>query len=445
MDTPVCDFIREYASSGNVRMHMPGHKGKTLTGPEPFDITEVQGAGELYTGDGPVGRGEENTASLFGTAKTCWSTEGSSQCIRAMLALATGYGAGSRTVIAARNAHRSFLTACALLDLNVIWLWPEEYTLCSCPVGRETVEQAILSAEEKPAAVFLTSPDYLGYIQDVSSIAAVCHAYGIPLLVDNAHGAYLRFLDPSLHPIDQGADLVCDSAHKTLPALTGCAYLHIAESAPENFKKFAKQAMSLFGSTSPSWLLLQSLDAVNAILENTFRTDLLHARERLSALRESLRACGVEDISREPLKLTLDAFSMGCRGDELGEHLRNQGIEPEYVDPRYVVLMPSPWQGEEDYVRLERALAAMPRGQALPGHIMQYTRPEQVLSIRDAMLAASEELPLELAEGRVLSTPTLSCPPAVSVAVSGERITGEAVAIMRFYGMERISVVEETK
>jgi arginine/lysine/ornithine decarboxylase len=118
----------------------------------------------------------------------------------------------------------------------------------------------------KPCAVYVTSPDYLGNQQDLAGLSAVCAARGIPLLVDNAHGAYLHFLPQPAHPLDLGATACCDSAHKTLPVLTGGAYLHIAKNAPERYARDAKRAMALFGSTSPSYLILQSLDRANAYL-----------------------------------------------------------------------------------------------------------------------------------------------------------------------------------
>ena len=102
--------------------------------------------------------------------------------------------------------------------------------------------------------MYVTSPDYLGGQSDVAALAEVSHRHGVPLLADNAHGAYLRFLSPSRHPMDLGADLCCDSAHKTLPVLTGGAYLHVGRAAPEPFRENARRALALFGSTSPSYL-----------------------------------------------------------------------------------------------------------------------------------------------------------------------------------------------
>ena len=222
METPIADFVRRYADSGTVRAHVPGHKGKSLLGCEALDITEIRGADSLYEADGIIRRSESCAGELFGSGRTVYSTEGSSQCIRAMLYLALICGNGSRTIVAARNVHRAFLYAAALLDFEIVWLWPEQSTsLCSCPVSPDALERTLAELPAPPAAVYLTSPDYLGGMADISALAEVCRKHSTLLAVDNAHGAYLRFLEPSRHPLDLGAALCCDSAHKTLPVLAG--------------------------------------------------------------------------------------------------------------------------------------------------------------------------------------------------------------------------------
>ena len=235
MNTPISDFVRSYAASKALRLHMPGHKGKGPLGVEERDITEIGGADVLYQSEGIIRQSEDNAARLFGAGRTLYSTEGSSLCIRAMIYLAMLHArAAGRTpkVAAGRNAHKTFLTACALLDAEVEWLYPETAALLSCPVTPEQVEAAV-KGPQGATAVFVTSPDYLGHQTDIAALAAVCRRYGALLLVDNAHGAYLRFLAPSRHPMDLGADLCCDSAHKTLPVLTGGAYLHISGGVPK--------------------------------------------------------------------------------------------------------------------------------------------------------------------------------------------------------------------
>ena len=174
------------------------------------------------------------------------------------LALQSAPQNGKRPVLlAARNAHKALLYAAALLDFDIRWLWPSaqaEGALCSCPVTAEALTGALHALAQQgiePFGVYVTSPDYLGGVQDIPAMAAVCRAQGVPLLVDNAHGAYLRFLPQNCHPIAQGAAMCCDSAHKTLPVVTGGAYLHLAHDAPVQDEAAVRGALALFGSTSP--------------------------------------------------------------------------------------------------------------------------------------------------------------------------------------------------
>ena len=441
MDTPVCDFVAAYEKSGVARLHMPGHKGKGPLGCEGRDITEIAGADSLYEASGVIAQSERSAAALFGAKATFYSAGGSSQCIKAMLCLAL-QKSKSRVVLAARNVHKSFVHAAALLDADVRWLWPEgDYQLLACPVRPEQLEKALAAVPEAPAAVYLTSPDYLGNVQPVSQLARVCHAHGVPLLVDNAHGAYLHFLPEPSHPLDEGADLCCDSAHKTLPVLTGGAYLHLGHGLLEAEEGQVRAALSLFGSTSPSYLILQSLDACNRYLADEARPRLVDCVKAVAALKADLAAQGWAVAEGEALKVTLRASERGWRGDALADFLRRKGVECEYADPDHLVLMVTPQNAPEDLEKVRAALAAAGQGSEAPQTPPQMARPRQVVSLRVALLAPGEEVPVEAAVGRIWAAPTVACPPAVPVAVSGEEIGPAAAAVFRYYGIETVRVL----
>lgn len=444
MTTPLADFLRAYAASGTARLHMPGHKGRGPLGCEAWDLTEISGADSLYEAAGVIARSEENAAALFGSAATFYSTEGSSQCVKAMLFLALqNRPAGTPPVVlAARNVHKSFVHAAALLDFEPLWLWPEEGTssLCACPVAAEGLDRALSALDAPPAAVYITSPDYLGNMADISALAEVCRAHKTPLLADNAHGAYLRFLSPSRHPLDLGADLACDSAHKTLPVLTGGAYLHIAKTAPAAFRKNARAALALFGSTSPSYLTLASLDLCNGYLSEDYSVRLAETVRRLEALREALAANGWQIAFSDPLRLTLRAPA-GLTGLDLAERLRRGGAECEYADRDFLVLMTTPENTPEDLARVSAALGEN-RAPAAPAVSLPLAKGERVLSIREALFAPQESVPAEESLGRVCGAPTVGCPPAVPIAVSGERIGPEALALFHYYGVKRVDVLK---
>jgi len=422
-------------------LHMPGHKGVSFLGMEQLDITEIQGADSLYEANGIIAESEANASRLFG-CKTFYSTEGSSQCIRAMLylLLLDAKRTGKRPLIAAgRNAHKTFLTAAGLLDVQVDWLYPENNpSYLSCDLTPGELENYLRNATQKPTAVYLTSPDYLGKVADISGIAEVCHRYGVLLAVDNAHGAYLRFLPRSMHPMDLGADICCDSAHKTLPVLTGGAYLHISEKLDS---AQVKNALMLFGSTSPSYLILQSLDAVNMYFQQ-YPGRLEKLLPEVEAFKSRLREQGYTLYGDEPLKLTVDAKAYGYTGLQLAELLRRQKIEPEFSDPDYVVLMLSAAADEKMLQRLEKVLCGIKPKQPIPEKCPSLLPGKQLLPIREAMLADVETLPADKCLGRILAVPTVGCPPAVPILVCGEQITERAIACFAYYGITHLSVVK---
>ena len=450
--TPIVDFIQTYIGKHPLRLHMPGHKGASLLGFEAYDITEVAGADSLYEAEGIIRESESNASLLFG-CPTYYSTEGSSQCIRAMLYLVALYareqGIDRPLVLAGRNAHKTFLSAVGLLDLDVEWLYPEhEHGYLACPISPHGLVNELTRLETEgrlPTAVYLTSPDYLGNMVDVERLSAVCHGFGVLLVVDNAHGAYLHFLPDSRHPMDLGADLCCDSAHKTLPVLTGGAYLHIGAHLPMELKSQAKQALALFGSTSPSYLILQSLDAVNALLANRdYASSLTDTTKRVEACRIKLHEHGLHaPANDEPLKLTLYPHHHGYTGIEVAQDLRDHGIECEFADPDHVVLMFTPAITEGDLDWLTEVLLSLPRRAPLLLCPPPLVPPERVVSVREALLSPAETLPVGECIGRVLAAATVGCPPAVPIVVSGERIDESAVACFRYYGIETCAVVKE--
>ena len=440
MNTPICDFVRRYIDSGTVRLHMPGHKGTGPLGFEQWDITEISGADSLYEADGIIAQSEANASRLFG-CPTFYATEGSSQCIRAMLHLATC--GRSKKIAAGRNVHKTFLTAVALLDLEVDWLYPgEEGAYLACDLSAKELEAYLSACKQLPAAVYVTSPDYLGNMLPIDALAEVCHRYGVWLLVDNAHGAYLKFLPGSRHPVDQGADLCCDSAHKTLPVLTGGAYLHIRDA---ELAKQAKQALALFGSTSPSYLILQSLDAANAVLaDGDYAAGLVELSHRAETVRQALSDRGISARhGDEPLKITVCPRMYGYTGTEMADALRQNGMECEFADPDFLVLMLTPAIGENVLQCVVRVLTGLPQKPVEIGAQPGIPRTQSVLSVRQALLAPSREVPVAESLGYILAAPSVGCPPAVPILVCGERIDENAIACFQYYGVDTVSVVNE--
>lgn len=438
MNTPICDFVKSYSEENPLRLHMPGHKGQSILGFEHLDITEIAGADSLYEADGIIAQSETNASKLFG-CPTFYSTEGSSQCIRAMLFLAVlnSKKRGKKPRIAVgRNAHKAFLTAAALLDIDPIWLCAQDQSnYLSCPLNPKLLETILLS--EDITAVYVTSPDYLGRVEDISALSEVCHRHGVMLLVDNAHGAYLRFLHQSWHPMDLGADICCDSAHKTLPVVTGGAYLHVRD---KQLARDARRALELFGSTSPSYLILQSLDMANSYLE-TYPKKLEQFLPQVQALKDTLSQHGWKLYGDELLKITLCPKHTGYTGIELADILDNQQITCEFADLDYLVLMVTPETGTAGLKTLEKMLLQIPKRQAICWQPPALTQCEQVLTPRQAVLSVCEWIPVTEAVGRILASPAVGCPPAVPIVLCGQRITKEAADAFQYYGITKCAVV----
>lgn len=442
MKTPIVSFLRSYQEKSPVRMHMPGHKGAGILGFEGMDLTEIYGADELFAAEGIIKESEQNASSLFG-CPTYYSTQGSTLCIQTMCTIlcqdAKSKGKKPK-ILAGRNAHRSFIHAAALLDFEIEWLYGNSDYL-SCKIHAEDLEKAII--ESLPTAVYLTNPDYLGNLLDIKSLASVCKKHNVLLAIDNAHGAYLRFLEPSLHPIDLGADLCCDSAHKTLPVLTGGAYLHLSESLNQVWKNDVKHFMEYFSSTSPSYLIMASLDATNEVLDTTFKKSLSECIQRVDGLKNTLIQHGYTILSGEPMKITISTKEFGYTGNEIANLLMECDIYPEFYDSDYIVLMPSPYNTKDDLKRLETCLCGIERKPLLINKPPKLEQSKKAMNVRQALFSSSITLDVSKSLGQVCSSVTVSCPPAILPVIPGEVISESSIEVMKYYGIETVRVVKE--
>ena len=442
MKTPIVSFLKSYQEKSPVRMHMPGHKGAGILGFEGMDLTEIYGADELFAAEGIIKESEQNASSLFG-CPTYYSTQGSTLCIQTMCTIlcqdAKSKGKKPK-ILAGRNAHRSFIHAAALLDFEIEWLYGNSDYL-SCKIHAEDLEKAII--ESLPTAVYLTNPDYLGNLLDIQSLASVCKKHNVLLAIDNAHGAYLRFLEPSLHPIDLGADLCCDSAHKTLPVLTGGAYLHLSDSLNQVWKNDVKHFMEYFSSTSPSYLIMASLDAANEVLDTAFKKSLSECIQRVDGLKNTLIQHGYTILSGEPMKITISTKEFGYTGNEIANLLMECDIYPEFYDSDYIVLMPSPYNTKDDLKRLETCLCGIERKPILINKPPKLEQSKKAMNVRQALFSSSITLDVSKSLGQVCSSVTVSCPPAILPVIPGEVISESSIEVMRYYGIETVRVVKE--
>lgn len=442
-DTPLYTALLRHQGKGRSSFHTPGHKSAPGALPPDLlslDFTELPDTDSLFEADGAILAAEERAAQLFGAKRTLLSAGGCTLCLQAMLYLAAPRGG---VVLFDRVLHRSVVNAMALLDITPVWLPPRPGAGRGLPGRIDSRDvQAALCLHPQARAVFLTSPDYYGVLADIPAVSAVCRARGIPLLVDNAHGSHLAFLPKNRHPLALGASATACSAHKTLPVLTGGAWLNLAE---PSFVANAKGAMALFGSTSPSYPVMASLDLARAWLQENGRTAFAALEQRVAALRALAAQQGIPAPEGEcdPVRLTLRTGEAGLSGTDAAQQLRRHGIEPEYADGAQVVLIPTPFNSERDFERLEAAIRALQPGEipAQPQTALPEL-PEAPMTPRQALFAQTESVPLSAAAGRIAAEAACPCPPGVPIVMPGEKITAQIAEFLCRYGIFSMKVVK---
>lgn len=441
MATPLFDGIRKYADKGVSSFHTPGHSGnaafldRVLT--SALDLTELPETASLYDGNDIIAESEALMAQLFGAAKTLYSGGGCTLCIQTMLRLCARDGG---KIIAGRTIHKSAVNAMALLGLEPVWLYPEMNAGegFSGRITPQSVEKA-LRENSDVCAVYITTPDYFGVVSDIEGIARVAKKYSVPLLVDNAHGSHLIYFN--MHPIQRGADMSACSLHKTLPVLTGGAVLNIANG---RYADLAKQAMADFGSTSPSFLTLASIDLCAEWMKNEGRAEF----ERLALVNEVMtnmalkRGALTAQGECDPTRLCINTAPLGMSGDMTYRYFRDRMVEPEMHDGSKTVFILSPFNDDDDLERLYTAIEELEQVASPIAEDSRLFRPTAALSLRQAFMAEKVVLPIDKAVGAIAGQSVCSCPPGVPPVMAGEIIDKDTARLLKDYGFEYLNVVK---
>ena len=438
-DAPLYEAMKTHAALGRASFHTPGHKGSGfLSLDQTLDLTELPDTDSLYECTGCIRESEVRAARLFGAKYTAVSSGGCTLAMQGMLAAFAG--AGSK-VIFCRNIHRSAVNAAALLGIEPVWVLHRQDSGDGLP-GRVYAEDVQRAIERHPdaAAVYITSPDYYGCLSDIKAISGVCQKHDIPLLVDNAHGTHLIAF--GLHPITLGASATACSAHKTLPVLTGGAWLNVNDGRVIDR---IKPSMALFGSTSPSYLTMASLDIARAWMEQegiaSFRA-LAGTVEELRVLAASV-GFGLPEGDCDPVRLTLLTRSLGMSGDEAAEYFRQRGAECEHSDGCAVVFILTPFNSDEDIDILRRAIKDFPKSNPITDEIISFeSLPIAKMTPREALLSRKTNIPVEEAAGKTAAEAACPCPPGVPVVMPGEEINEKCVNILLKTGIRCINVIE---
>lgn len=435
MSTPLYDALHALSTKNSARFHMPGHKGVPSAAgfPFPIDYTETYGTGNLYEDEGPITDAEHAAAAYYHAADCLFLTGGSTQGVLSMLTTACGIGG---EVLLDRNCHRSVCHALALLDLkpHFIMTQPEPVNGFCRPMTAGQVEHA-LQQHPNCRALLLTSPNYYGVRQPLSEIAAVCRAHGIPLLVDCAHGAHFPAIGLPT-PLEEGASACVMSAHKTLPAM-GQAALLLTDGSLDHGE--LRESSRLFGTTSPSYPILASIDCAREWLEHTDWTKTVQAceqaREHILAATPFLPLCTAADPPLDPTRLTICTAGTERSGHALADLLyKEYNIAVEMADSRNIVCIVTPFDLTENLAHLLRALdeiALTTAGTPLPPDVPPQPAPQPVLTVREAWFRPRVAVPLEQAVGRVCARPVTPYPPGVPIVFPGEEITAKHVVFLK--------------
>ncbi len=437
MPTPLVDALLAFAGQEPLRMHMPGHKGKGLPLPgleaaARLDFTELPPTGDLFAGGGAIEEAERLWAAAAGMDGCLFLTGGSTEGLHAALTLSCSPG---DPWLLDRGCHRSVYHAAALLDLHPVYLnrpWLENPRLPG-PISPQDVAAA-LEAHPEIKTVCITSPTYYGVLSDIPAIAEEIHRRGGRLIVGAAHGAHLFWMRE--RSALTGADLLVASAHKTLRALGQTAVL-LCNGVPH---ADMRAAAALYGSSSPSYVLMASLDAARADMEGAGKQDCAAAALRAAALRRRFPALGPEDASLDPLRLTLLAKD----GFGAQEALWKLGVWPEMADRNHVVFILTAADGEAEFARLEQALTALDGFWGFSGAAAAMKpppEPETALSLRGALFAPREAVPLASAEGRVSACQVAPYPPGIPVIAPGEVVTKKALAYLGEVGYNMVQEI----
>ena len=424
------DLLDRYNKKNYSRFHVPGSKG-VLSINLGYDITELDCTDDLYCSNGAIKTSEKLVSDIYGSAYSVFSTGGNTLCLQTMMYLVMPNGG---SMVVAKNVHKSIINTMGILDINPIWVG-FDYDNVFC----EEIELAIKNHPEVKA-VLITSPDYFGSIADIKKIKSICK--NLPLLVDNAHGSHLVFFKN--HPIYLGADLCADSAHKTLPVLTGGAFLHIGKKFSKiNKIKYEdlKNAMQIFGSTSPSFLTLTSLEKCALWIKNKGKNEFLKLKEIIYKIKQQysniLFKCSIQD----PIRLTFDTAEIGLSSQEFISYLEKFKIKPEFGIDTKIVLIPSPLNNLTDFKRLNLALLNIPKKNC---HLIMKKNSINFctkMSIRSAIFSKSENIFVKNAENRISAQTIAKCPPGIPVVIPGEVINKQKIGILQELGINYIKVV----
>lgn len=478
--------LTEYAGSDAYPFHMPGHKRREITDgipggfPDPYgiDITEIDGFDNLHHAEGILKDAMETVAAIYGADRSWYLVNGSTCGILSAVFAATENGG---KILTARNCHKAVYHAICLNRLEAEYLYPEEITEFRINGGiraedvRKALEKDAMRCAgnsgdvrgkiTKIQAVLITSPTYEGVVSDIRAIADAAHEYGIPLIVDEAHGAHLEYADQChsfpKSALEYGADIVIQSLHKTLPCFTQTAILHVKGKLVDQDR--ISRYLSMFQTSSPSYLFMAGMERCIRYMDGDGRNEMIRYEKRLERFMERMEGLQVlEVLDREicgkyrtvagwdPSKIVVSTMrAEDFHGEELAETLRRKyHLEMEMTAPEYVIAMTSLMDTEEGFERLGTALleidGALRRrmesgrkekaaSETPEGLESKLSHPVRRMLICEAMDADTERTAFQDTVGKVSAEFVYLYPPGIPIIAPGEVFTDAIVEKIMAY------------
>ena len=452
--------LEEYSKAGYVPMHMPGGKRNTeYASTSELDITEIDGFDNMHNADGIIKNASDRAAKLYGADKTLMLVNGSTAGILSAICGATKR---KGKIIVARNCHVSVYNALIIAQLEPVYVIPEvdESTGIYRGLTLEQVRKCVESNRDAQA-VIITSPTYEGVVSEVREIVSYLHEMKIPLIVDEAHGAHFQFSNyfPT-SAVELGADLVIQSFHKTLPAMTQTAILHNCSGRVDG--RLIRRFMGIYQTSSPSYILMASIDACMDTMAaeghemfREFTKMLEQARKRLSQCRYICLADPEKDVNGvfdyDRSKLIFSTVNSTLTGAQLYDILLERyHIQMEMETETYALALAAVGDREEGFERLCQAIEEIDREEEQKVKKLDLTGMEeremdakamhcvlnQVLSVSEAMETESESCILEECIGRISAEFAYLYPPGIPLLTPGEQITGKFIRNIKIYTEE---------
>jgi arginine/lysine/ornithine decarboxylase len=432
------DALRHYAATVKAPLHVPGHKLGQAAPPEwrayigdnalAIDLTEAPGLDDLHAPSGPIAEAQALAAEAFGAAESHFLVGGTTAGLHALILTACRSG---QTMAVPRHAHRSVIGALILAGVKPAWVRVKFAADLHIATGVDP--SSLQDALQEAAAAVLVHPTYYGVAGNLAAEIALIHRAGAAALVDEAHGTHFAF-HPDMPPaaLTVGADGAAQSVHKTGGSLTQSSLCHLGTGGRLDPVRL-KEMLRLVQSTSPSYLLMASLDAARRDLALNGRAlwdralALAHsAREQINQV-SGLRVYPASD----PTKLLVDVRGRGITGFAAADFLWSRGVAVETCGLDYVLAVFSPGDTPAGVQSFVEAMRDLPQGPGTPQRPPEPPWPEVVLTPREAYLGAKDSVPLAQAVGRIAAELVSPSPPGIPAIVPGERLTADVVAYLQ--------------